>query len=64
MPTICCSRWESRLCDRIWRLRESGRLGKLRRPYLTVVEERLLGVIEKEYGIIDKTAHNFQSTKN
>ncbi|MBD2526422.1 hypothetical protein [Nostoc sp. FACHB-133] len=28
-------------------------LGKLKRPYLTAVEEKLLSVIEREYGIID-----------
>ncbi|MBD2247517.1 hypothetical protein [Nostoc sp. FACHB-888] len=26
-------------------------LGELKRPYLTAVEEKLLGVIEQEYGI-------------
>jgi hypothetical protein len=30
-------------------------LGKLNRPYLTAVEEKLLSVIEEEYGIIDPT---------
>lgn len=29
-------------------------LGKLKRPYLTAVEEKLLGLIEKEYGIDDR----------
>jgi hypothetical protein len=28
-------------------------LGKLNRPYLTVVEEKLLGLIEREYGMIN-----------
>ncbi|MHC5820341.1 MAG: hypothetical protein ACYT04_31845 [Nostoc sp.] len=29
-------------------------LGELKRPYLTAVEEKLLGLIEKEYGIDDR----------
>ncbi|MBW4616787.1 MAG: hypothetical protein KME21_26775 [Desmonostoc vinosum HA7617-LM4] len=33
-------------------------LGKLNRAYLTAVEEKLLGVIEKEYGIIDEIPRN------
>jgi hypothetical protein len=33
-------------------------LGELKRPYLTAVEEKLLSVIEKEYGIIDEVLHN------
>lgn len=39
-------------------------LGKLKRPYLTVVEENLVSVIEKEYGIIDEIPQNSQSTKD
>ncbi|WP_196519984.1 hypothetical protein [Nostoc sp. WHI] len=50
------------ISDRINRLRnyenleEAARavlkhLGELKRPYLTAVEEKLLSVIEKEYGI-------------
>ncbi|MCC5668267.1 hypothetical protein LC653_31510 [Nostoc sp. CHAB 5784] len=51
------------ICDRISRVYSSGMeetaknllqlLGKLNRPYLTAVEEKLLSVIEKEYEIID-----------
>ncbi len=33
-------------------------LGKLNRPYLTAVEEKLLSLIEKEYGI-NEVAGNF-----
>lgn len=33
--------------------------GELKRPYLTPVEEKLLGVIEKEYGI-NEVAGNFK----
>jgi len=33
-------------------------LGELKRPYLTTVEEKLLGLIEKEYGIIDEVLPN------
>jgi hypothetical protein len=33
-------------------------LGKLARPYLTVVEEKLLSVLEFEYGIIDEIPRN------
>ena len=55
--------------DRISRLRESENLeeapsamlkylGELKRPYLTAVEEKLLGFIEKEYGIIDEVLPN------
>ena len=33
-------------------------LGELKRPYLTPVEEKLLGFIEKEYGIIDEVLSN------
>ncbi|WP_190240780.1 hypothetical protein [Nostoc sp. 'Peltigera membranacea cyanobiont' 210A] len=29
------------------------RLGELKRPYLTAVEEKLLGLIEREYGLGD-----------
>jgi hypothetical protein len=50
------------LCDRILRLREKdeleesvyaflGFLGKLKRPELTLLEEKLLTVLEAEYGI-------------
>ncbi|MCC5654579.1 hypothetical protein LC609_33355 [Nostoc sp. XA013] len=50
------------ICDRISRLRENESLedapstmlkylGELKRPYLTTVEEKLLGLIEREYGI-------------
>ena len=31
-------------------------LGKLSRPYLTAVEEKLLGLIEREYGLIDQSS--------
>ncbi|WP_234711205.1 hypothetical protein [Nostoc punctiforme] len=52
------------ICDRIGRLRENESLedapstmlkylGELKRPYLTTVEEKLLGLIEREYGISD-----------
>jgi hypothetical protein len=52
------------LCDRIKRLRERdkleelaytflGFLGKLKRPELTPLEEKLLAVLEAEYGISD-----------
>ncbi|MBN3922516.1 hypothetical protein [Nostoc sp. NMS4] len=51
------------LCDRIRRLRENENLedapsavlkhlGEMKRPYLTVVEEKLLSLIEKEYADI------------
>ncbi len=51
------------LCDRISRLQENENLeeaaravlkhlGELKRPYLTAVEEKLLGVIEKKYKIL------------
>jgi hypothetical protein len=36
----------------------SKHLGELKRPYLTVVEEKLLGLIEREYGIIDEVLPN------
>lgn len=50
------------ICDRISRLRESKNLeeapsamlkylGELKRPYLKEVEEKLLGLIEREYGV-------------
>jgi len=53
------------ICDRISRLREKEKLeeaaramlkylGELKRPYLTAVEEKLVGLIEKEYGIDDR----------
>ncbi|MCC5660347.1 hypothetical protein LC608_25890 [Nostoc sp. XA010] len=52
------------ISDRISRLRESKNLeeaaravlkhlGELKRPYLTEVEEKLLGLIEREYGLRD-----------
>ncbi|MBD2248302.1 hypothetical protein [Nostoc sp. FACHB-888] len=52
------------ISDRISRLRDSGKLeapveavlkclGELKRPYLTGFEEKLLGFIEQEYGIVD-----------
>lgn len=52
------------LCDRIKKLRERdsleelaymflGLMGKLKRPYLTGLEEKLLLVLESEYGIAD-----------
>ncbi|MHC5761843.1 hypothetical protein [Nostoc sp.] len=51
------------VCDRIERiysdlLEETVKnllqsLGKLNRPYLTAVEEKLLGLIEREYGVTD-----------
>ncbi len=52
------------ICDRIHRLGENENLedaptavlkhlGELKRPYLTAVEEKLLSVIEKEYGVTD-----------
>ncbi|MEH2327371.1 MAG: hypothetical protein V7K32_28200 [Nostoc sp.] len=34
-------------------------LGELKRPYLTAVEEKLLALIEKEYGI-NEVAGNFK----
>lgn len=57
------------LGDRINRLRENENLedapsamlkhlGELKRPYLTAVEEKLLSLIEKEYGIIDEIPRN------
>ncbi|MUG91804.1 hypothetical protein F7734_04685 [Scytonema sp. UIC 10036] len=50
------------LCDRLTRLRNQGnleeaalsvlkQLGEIKRPYLTPVEEKLLGVLEREYGV-------------
>jgi hypothetical protein len=53
------------LCDRINRLRENENLeeaaravlkhlGELKQPYLTVVEDKLLGLIEREYRIVDE----------
>lgn len=52
------------ISDRINRLRDNENLedapsavlkhlGELKRPYLTTVEEKLLGLIEKEYGFRD-----------
>ncbi|BAY41302.1 hypothetical protein NIES2111_56980 (plasmid) [Nostoc sp. NIES-2111] len=49
------------ICDRIWKLWKNGKLeapaqavlkclGELKRPYLTEFEEKLLSVIEAEYG--------------
>ena len=53
------------VCDRISRvysdlLEETVKsllqlLGKLNRPYLTAVEEKLLSLIEREYGLIDQS---------
>jgi len=58
------------ICDRISRLYSDSleetvknllqSLGKLNRPYLTTVEEKLLSVLEEEYGIIDEIPRNFQ----
>ncbi|MBD2534596.1 hypothetical protein H6G97_36010 [Nostoc flagelliforme FACHB-838] len=53
------------ICDRISKLRENENLedapsavlkhlGELKRPYLTAVEEKLLGLIEREYRIVDE----------
>ncbi|MEH2004512.1 hypothetical protein [Nostoc sp.] len=53
------------ISDRISRLQENENLedapsavlkhlGELKRPYLTVVEEKLLGLIEKEYGVDER----------
>ncbi|OUL32019.1 hypothetical protein BV378_00335 [Nostoc sp. RF31YmG] len=39
-------------------------LGELKRAYLTALEENVLSLIEKEYGIIDEIPHNSQSTKD
>ncbi|WP_292705148.1 MULTISPECIES: hypothetical protein [unclassified Nostoc] len=39
-------------------------LEELKRPYLTDVKDKLLGLIEKEYGIIDEIPRNFQSIKD
>ncbi|RCJ38650.1 hypothetical protein A6770_39695 [Nostoc minutum NIES-26] len=61
------------ICDRIRKLRENENLeeaaravlehlGELKRPYLTAVEEKLLSVIEFEYGIIDEIPRNSQSS--
>ncbi|MEH1814091.1 MAG: hypothetical protein V7K26_16085 [Nostoc sp.] len=55
------------ISDRISRLQENERLedapsamlkylGELKRPYLTLVEEKLLSLIEKEYGVDDRFA--------
>ncbi|MBN3874963.1 MAG: hypothetical protein HWQ42_00455 [Nostoc sp. JL23] len=52
------------ISDRISRLRKNESLeeavramlkylGELKRPYLTTVEEKLLSLIEKEYGVDD-----------
>lgn len=62
MQVICDAFGGLRL--RISRLRDSGKLeapaeavmkclGELKRPYLTEFEEKLLGFIEQEYGIVD-----------
>ncbi|MCC5669191.1 hypothetical protein LC653_36450 [Nostoc sp. CHAB 5784] len=53
------------ISDRISRLRENDNLeeaaravlkhsGELKRPYLTAVEEKLLSLIEKEYGVDER----------
>jgi len=58
-----CQQMQS-LCDRICRLRNHSKLeasaqavlkclGELKRPYLTPMEEKLLSVIEHEYGVMD-----------
>jgi hypothetical protein len=62
------------ICDRIARiycdsLEETVKnllqsLGELKRPYLTALEKKLLGLIEFEYGIIDEIPRNSQSTKD
>ncbi|MBD2505583.1 hypothetical protein [Anabaena azotica] len=56
------------LCDRISQIYSDSleetvknllqSLGKLNRPYLTAVEEKLLSLIEGEYGIIDEIPRN------
>jgi len=59
------------VCDCISRLQDNQnlkeaaravlqRLEELKLPYLTAVEEKLLGLIEKEYGIIDEVPRNSQ----
>lgn len=58
------------ICDRISRIYSDSleetvknllqSLGRLNRPYLTAVEEKLLSVLEEEYGIIDEIPRNFQ----
>jgi len=58
------------ICDRVSQVYSSAleetvrnllqSLGKVNRPYLTGVEEKLLGLIEKEYGIIDEIPRNSQ----
>ncbi|WP_442939858.1 hypothetical protein [Nostoc sp.] len=63
LPTEC--QQIQLISDRISRVRENENLekaaravlkhlGELKRPYLTAVEEKLLGLIEKEYEIIDE----------
>ncbi|MCC5611860.1 hypothetical protein LC612_35300 [Nostoc sp. CHAB 5834] len=62
-----CEQMQS-LSDRISRVYSSAleetvknllqSLGKVNRPYLSAVEEKLLSLIEKEYGIIDEIPHN------
>jgi hypothetical protein len=58
-----CQQMQS-LCARIRKLRSHGKLeapaqavlkclGELKRPYLTAMEEKLLSVIEQEYGVMD-----------
>jgi hypothetical protein len=58
-----CERMQE-LCDRIKKLRERDELeesvyvflsflGKLKRPELTLLEEKLLAVLEAEYGILN-----------
>ncbi|MDZ8069950.1 MAG: hypothetical protein RMY64_30805 [Nostoc sp. DedQUE08] len=63
LPTEC--QQMQVICDRISRvysdsLEETVKsllqlLGKLNRPYLTAVEEKLLSLIEQEYGLIDQS---------
>ncbi|MCC5622155.1 hypothetical protein [Nostoc sp. CHAB 5715] len=65
MQLLCDGAVSPTVSDCISRLRENENLedtpsasaqslGELKRPYLTPVEEKLLGFIEKEYGIIDE----------
>ena len=69
MQLICSWRRTPSVADRISRLTESENLEEaacaalkyleeLKRQYLRVVEEKLLSVIEFEYGIIDEIPRN------